>query len=185
MQNGFNIAIVAVAIAIVGIGGLVTYAGLKALDSQSKQQVASESKLPSEANMTTVSQSTKEGKLSIYVGSGFAAKLKSCQASTTEFVHMLTNEKMKRIIEGVSEGKCIYIEEMPNNGRMTCRLNETDRKEYATYFEEIAAGNEISTSAEAGTTADTSTSTTVVDGKPLSFDPNTLFTNGSCEISGY
>lgn len=85
---------------------------------------------------------------------GFAASLAKCEKSVSEFEHPLTGEKLNRTISGQVDGKCEFVEAMPNDGKMTCRLTAEQQAKAATYYEEYAKGTEPASNVVEEFTAD-------------------------------
>ncbi len=68
---------------------------------------------------------------------GFPDKLDTCEPFSCEFTHPLTGETTERRIVGLVDGICQYVEEMPNNGQMSCDYTDNMRKEVAQYYREV------------------------------------------------
>jgi len=86
-----------------------------------------------------------------------AAKLELCEVYTQKFIHPFTGESLERKIEGLVDGKCLYIEEMPN-GKVELSLG--DEKQEAKY-------------------------TYTINGKEVENPLQECLDNGTCTISGY
>lgn len=189
-QNGFSIALVFVAIAIVGISGALTYVGLQQVSPKNngeqvndnpKVAIATEDKsIKSVASKSDL----KPGALASTIGEGFIENLTTCTASSTTFTHPFDGNEYKRIIKGKVSDDCKYVETMPNNGTMTCNLNDSQRKDYVAYLTAVYQADDVQASSSSGT-QDSSSGETVIDGKTIKFDPNTFVNDGSCVVSGY
>ena len=68
----------------------------------------------------------------------FAGKLNSCTPYQSQFEHPFTDEMMERKILGMVNGKCSYIESMPNNGKMECNYTDDQRTAAARYYNNMA-----------------------------------------------
>ena len=69
--------------------------------------------------------------------SAFPDMLSSCTKYKCQFIHPLTGETMDREILGIIDGKCNYVEQMPNEGKMECKYTESVRKAAAQYYKDI------------------------------------------------
>ena len=67
----------------------------------------------------------------------FAGKLSSCTPYQSQFTHPFTDEMMERKILGIVNGKCSYIESMPNNGKMECNYTDDQRTAAARYYDNM------------------------------------------------
>ena len=144
------------------IGAGVVYSGMRYLDSSKPVS----DKQPTQ---TTENKATSRG-------DGFSAKLAACSPSSTSFKHPFTGEDMTRTIKGMVDGKCEFVETMPNNGAMTCRLDTSQQANAAKYYETIENAHQISGSLDGATT---------VDGQPVENVLSTLMDQKACTISGY
>jgi hypothetical protein len=113
----------------------------------------------------------------------FADKLNSCTPYKVEFAHPFAPEKLSREIVGLVNGKCVFIEEMPNNGKMECKYSESQRKVVAEYYQDV------STAESAGTSFQTEPSgarkTYTINGKVVENPLDEAISSGICVISGY
>lgn len=112
----------------------------------------------------------------------FYEMLDNCQASITKFKHPFTWEMMKKEIVGISNNKCIYIEEMPNNGKMTCSYNDIERRIAAQFYYHISTNDY---SANASTSNGKATSTYEINGKVYNNPLQDFLDNEICIITGY
>jgi hypothetical protein len=116
----------------------------------------------------------------------FPDKLDACEPFSCEFVHPFSEQPLRRTILGFENGKCQYIEEMPNAGVMTCEYTEDVRKKAAQLYREILSAENIETEINLDIGGNDSESTTTIDGKKI--EDNFLqeaFDSGKCVISGY
>ncbi len=67
----------------------------------------------------------------------FADKLSSCTPYQSQFEHFFTDEMMERKILGIVNGKCSYIESMPNNRKMECNYTDDQRTAAARYYKDM------------------------------------------------
>lgn len=104
----------------------------------------------------------------------FPDKLSSCTKYKTMFIHPLTGKIMNREILGIISGKCNYIEQMPNNGKMECKFTESARIAMAQSYRDAA------TAESTGKSSSFSFATTG-GGNPL----GEALANGMCVILGY
>lgn len=89
----------------------------------------------------------------------FPNKLATCTPFTCKFPHPLTGEQMERKIAGIIEGKCNYIEQMPNGGSMECNYTDDLRARLIVSFKEFASTGNASFSIKSDLTTTTTTST--------------------------
>lgn len=116
-----------------------------------------------------------------------AAKLESCEVYTQKFVHPFTKKSLERKIEGLVDGKCLYIEEMPNGGKMECRYSVESRKAVAQYYRDIANAQSSGTKVELslGDKKQEAKYTYTINGKEVENPLQECLDNGTCTISGY
>ena len=80
-----------------------------------------------------------------------AEKLSSCTPYQSQFTHPFTDEMMERKILGMVNGKCSYIESMPNNGKMECNYTDDQRTAAARYYDNMTWSNPLQTFMNDGT----------------------------------
>jgi hypothetical protein len=116
-----------------------------------------------------------------------AAKLELCEVYTQKFIHPFTGESLERKIEGLVDGKCLYIEEMPNGGKMECRYSVESRKAVAQYYRNIAKAQSSGTKVELslGYKKQEAKYTYTINGKEVENPLQECLDNGTCTISGY
>ena len=73
---------------------------------------------------------------------GFSEKLSACDKFKCQFRHPLTGGNMQREITGIVSGKCNYVEQMPNGGKMVCNYTESQRKVAAEYYKKVMASEQ-------------------------------------------
>lgn len=115
----------------------------------------------------------------------FPDKLGNCTAYKCRFTHPFTKEPMVKEISGLVDGKCDYVEEMPNDGKMECSYSESARTAVAQYHRDVAtaesAGTEVNVDLGSGEVKTTYT----IDGKEVENPLQEAMDNGQCVISGY
>ena len=122
----------------------------------------------------------------------FPDKLESCEPFSCEFEHPLAESLgiedtiMKREIIGLTEdGKCYYIEELPNNGEMKCEYTESVRKAVVQYYEDISEAESASVDATINFGSGKVQAKCYIDGKEVENPLQEALDNGQCVISGY
>ena len=115
----------------------------------------------------------------------FSNNLASCKAYKTNFVHPFTGETMNKEIFGIVDGKCKYIEQMPNGGQMECKYTESERLAIAKYYLDIAKESSTKIKISFGLTQGSVKSTYIVNGKAVSNPLQEALNNGACVVSGY
>lgn len=166
---------------IIGIGIFLAYQkNLKFKDgSQASNQSPSENNEASQANQFT--EQNQESDMEII----FADMLNSCSEYESTFTHPLTGDVLKKEISGVVNGKCSYVEQMPNNGKMECQYTESERKTMAQYYKDIALADTIETSLNTSTGSGEQKTTYTIDGNIVDNPLEELINSGVCKISGY
>ena len=117
----------------------------------------------------------------------FADHLEKCTPFKSEFTHPFTGQKMHREIVGITDDKCLYSEEMPNNGKMTCRYDIEQLPVIAKYYRDVALAKSHSTSAKVTMDGDKQElkTTYTINGKEVRNPLQECMQNGTCLISGY
>ena len=116
-----------------------------------------------------------------------ADKLNSCTKYSTTFKHPFTGEMLGKEILGIVDGKCVYVEQMPNGGKMECKYTQSERKAVAQFYKDVASAKTVTThssikfSSSSDTTSDT-TSETTLDGKKVE-SPAQGFMKKDCNFS--
>lgn len=115
----------------------------------------------------------------------FADKLSSCAKYKTTFKHPLTGDMLEKEILGVIGGKCNYIEQMPNGGKMECKYSESERMAVAQYYKDVANAESVGTSFSADLGSGEQKATYTINGKVVDNPLQEAMTSGACVISGY
>ena len=115
----------------------------------------------------------------------FPDKLSSCTKYKCQFVHPFTGETMQKEITGIVGGKCNYIEQMPNNGKMECNYTTSQRTAAAQYYKDVAVAESNGTSMNLNLGSGEQKTTYTIDGKEVENPLQTFMTDGTCVISGY
>lgn len=115
----------------------------------------------------------------------FYTKLTICKKYSCEFTHPFGQQKMKRSILGMKNGKCVTVEKMPNNGKMICRYNESDRKNVAEYGKKITNSNTFSFKMSGSLTKGTHTSQEKINNQIVVNPLQAALADGTCVIKGY
>lgn len=113
----------------------------------------------------------------------FEEKLSTCTPTKESFQHELTGETMEKEIVGEVDGKCLYVEQMPNGGKMECHYTESERRAIAQYYLDVKAAE--STTAHVKTDGTNTTTEYSIDGKVVENPLAEAVTNGTCVVSGY
>lgn len=104
------------------------------------------------------------------------AKLDSCTPYKCQFSHPISGEMLTKEINGLAEGKCNYIEQLPGNGRMECNFPEDVRRSVAQYYEEVAYAESTGTAVKKYFTE---------DGQELLTPEQKALVDNQCDILGY
>jgi hypothetical protein len=131
-----------------------------------------------------VSQTQNEGNTIVTDLIVFSDKLSSCTPYKTTFVHPFNGETLTKEVDGIVEGKCKYIEQMPNNGKMECNYTESERIAVAQYYKDITAADSVGTSVNSDLNGNNKVTYTI-DGKEVENPLQTAMDNGTCIITGY
>jgi hypothetical protein len=114
-----------------------------------------------------------------------ADKLESCEVYTQNFNHPYTGESLERKVNGIVDGKCSYIETMPNGGKMECKYTEESRKAVAQYYRKMANAQSFGTKVKSDPEAGKQKVKYVINGKEVNNPLQECTNNGTCIISGY
>lgn len=101
----------------------------------------------------------------------FADKLQACEVYKTTFIHPLTREKLTREILGIRDDRCLYIEGMPNGGKMECRYSKDSLPSMAQFYKDILSPRK------------SPKSTYKINGKIVKNPLQECLDNGDCVIS--
>lgn len=113
----------------------------------------------------------------------FPDKLDACTRYKCEFEHPFNGELMEKEILGIVDGKCNYVEEMPNNGKMECKYTESLRRAVAQYYQDITDAETYTT--EVHMDPESVVTRYTIDGKEVENPLQEALNNGQCVISGY
>ncbi|MFH1750775.1 MAG: hypothetical protein ABH863_03795 [Candidatus Micrarchaeota archaeon] len=117
--------------------------------------------------------------------SAFPDKLDFCTGYKCKFIHPLTGGLLVKEITGIADGKCGYVEQMPNNGKMECKFTESMRKTAAQYYRDVAAAQNTGTQVSGDLDTGKIQTTYTIDGKEVANPLQEALTKGQCIISGY
>jgi hypothetical protein len=95
----------------------------------------------------------------------FADKLSSCAKYKTTFKHLLTGETLGKEVLGIINGKCNYVEQMPNGGKMECRYSEEERMVIAQYYKDVAMAESVEASVNVNLESEEQNTTYTINGK--------------------
>lgn len=115
----------------------------------------------------------------------FADKLSSCIKYKTTFKHPLTGDMLEKEILGVINGKCNYVEQMPNGGKMECKYSESERVAVAQYYKDSATAESAGLSLSVDLGSGEKKTTYTINGKVVDNPLQELTDSGICVISGY
>lgn len=115
----------------------------------------------------------------------FADKLNSCTKYKTTFKHPLIGEILEKEILGIVNGKCDYIEQMPNGGKMECKYTENERKAVAQFYKDIASAQSVETNINISLGNGEQKAKYIIDGKEVENPLQEAIDSGICVISGY
>ncbi len=115
----------------------------------------------------------------------FADKLNSCTKYKTTFKHPLTGETLEKEVLGIVSGKCDYVEQMPNGGKMECKYSESERIAVAQYYKDAASAESAGTSVNANLGSGEQKTTYTINGKVVDNPLQEAMNTRVCVISGY
>lgn len=115
----------------------------------------------------------------------FADNLSSCTKYKITFKHPFTGDMLEKEVLGIIDGKCNYIEQMPNNGKMECKYSESERVVVAQYYKDVANAESYGTSFSTTLGSDEQEAAYTIDGKVVDNPLQEAITSGACVISGY
>jgi len=133
---------------------------------------------------TTIPTGEPKGLLDSSVLS-FADQLSLCVKYKSQFIHLLTGETLEKEILGIIAGKCNYIEQMPNGGKMECKYTENERKAVSQYYKDVEAAESFGTGTNVDLGSGKQKTTYTIDGKEVENPLQEAMNNGVCVISGY
>jgi len=94
-------------------------------------------------------------------------------------------ETLEKEILGIIAGKCNYIEQMPNGGKMECKYTENERKAVSQYYKDVEAAESFGTGTNVDLGSGKQKTTYTIDGKEVENPLQEAMNNGVCVISGY
>lgn len=176
-----------VALSAVAGGGYFVYqkqknkVAIPASESQESNKVGN-----SEKSSNPITTTKQEQKTLVT----FEDHLSACSKYKTTFIHPFTEETMEKEILGIIDGKCDYIEQMPNNGKMECKYTESERKAVAQYSRDLATaesfGTDVSAHADfADLESGKQKTKYTINGKIVENPLQEAIDSGVCVISGY
>ena len=114
-----------------------------------------------------------------------ADKLETCTPYKANFVHPLTGEKLTREIVGMTNEKCVYVEGMPNGGKMECKYSKDSLPSIAQYYRDTANADSSKVTVSGSKTDSTPKIVYKINGKSVDNPLQECMNNGDCVISGY
>lgn len=147
--------------------------------------------LPASKSIETVippEQSTEQNReLNLQIN--FANKLSSCTKYKITFKHPLTGDLLEKEILGIIDGKCNYVEQMPNGGKLECKYSENERVIVAQYYKDVYTAESTATETSISVSIDFASGKTnteyTINGKVMDNPIQEAMNNGVCIISGY
>lgn len=115
----------------------------------------------------------------------FAENLISCTEYKTTFKHLLTEEMLEKEIIGLVDGKCFYVEQMPNGGKMECKYTESERAVAAQYYIDVALAESTDSQTDIDLETGEQKKTYKINDKVVDNPLEELTNTGVCVISGY
>ncbi len=114
-----------------------------------------------------------------------ADKLELCEVYAQKFIHPFTRDSLEKKIEGIVDGKCLYVEGMPNGGKMECRYSEESRKAVAQYYRDTANAQSSRTEVRLSLDSGKQETKYTINGKEVANPLQESMNSGACVISGY
>lgn len=133
---------------------------------------------------TSTAVAEQETNLGINCGD-FPERLTSCTEYQCQFIHPLSGETMSREIQGIIDGKCVYIEEMNNGMQMECRYSESFRKAVAQYYSDIEYAESLEFEINLDLGSDELATKYWIDGEEVGDPLQEALDTGVCFVSGY
>jgi hypothetical protein len=115
----------------------------------------------------------------------FPEKLEKGEAYSSTFIHPMTKEVLKREIVGMEGDKCVYIEEMPNDGKMICKFSESERKAAAQYYRDMLTAKTSRTKVNLSSSENKVKAKYYINGKEVDNPLQEAVNSGSCVVEGY
>ena len=178
-----------VLVGVAVLGGGVYFASQTFLKSEEAPKISNEvsGQLPTNKPTETVTpsgqpiQQTQSQNPEIV----FADKLSSCTKYKITFKHPFTGEILEKEVLGVVSGKCNYVEQMPNGGKMECKYSESERMAVAQYYKDVAMAESAGTSLNVDLGGGKQKTTYTINGKAVDNPLQEATNSGVCVISGY
>lgn len=181
-----------IAVSLVGVvivGGGIYFASQKFLKSEVMPKVSNEvsNQIPTSQPTETTTPTKQPAQQSQPQSPEiiFADKLSSCTAYKITFKHPFTGDMLEKEILGIVNGKCDYIEQMPNGGKLECKYTESERKAVAQYYKDVATTESVGTSVNANLGSGEQKTTYTINGKVVDNPLQEAMSSGVCVISGY
>jgi len=117
----------------------------------------------------------------------FIAAIENCQVYEESFRHIFTGETLKRFIHGIKDNRCVYEEQMPNGGLMTCHYTLQRLPDIAWFYAhpEAFENMQVSSHTEFVDGKPVTTNRVTVNGKEVKHALNEALEQGECNVSGY
>jgi len=185
------ITIIAVLIIIIGIfASLMIYEKLAGPRTIELLEIASEDMIATEKNEETVETSSTSAPMNQETQlaancDAFPNMLNSCTKYKCQFIHPFTGEAMEREVLGIIDGKCNYVEQMPNGGQMECKYTESFRKVIAQYYKDTLTAESIGFDINIDLGSGEQETKYTIDGKEVANPLQEATDTGICIISGY
>lgn len=138
---------------------------------------------PADINVITVAQGAPEPAITEDCAR-YGDMLFSCTPHRCRFSNPLTNEYLVRSIIGLTEGRCVTLDEMPNRGKMECSFTDAMRAAASQYFKDIETAGSIGMLAAITSGGRTGVNYTI-DGKQVENPMQEALSQGQCIMSGY
>ncbi|KKW00797.1 MAG: hypothetical protein UY35_C0039G0005, partial [Candidatus Saccharibacteria bacterium GW2011_GWC2_48_9] len=108
-------------------------------------------------------------------------KLTSCTNYSCLASNPFAEEKIKNEILGIEDNKCVWTQQLPNNGKMECRLSPDMRQKVAVALKTFNETGQASFSSQTNGTKTTTSSTINGQANPL----QEALELGQCKVTGY
>ncbi len=176
-------------VGIVIVGGGIYFVSQKFFKSEKTPETSNEiiDQLPTSKSMETVTPSEQptEQAQSQNPEIVFADKLSSCTKYKITFKHPFTGETLEKEVLGVVNGKCNYVEQMPNGGKMECKYSESERVVVAQYYKDVVMAESAGTSVNVDLGSGEQKTTYTINGKVVDNPLQEAMNSGVCVVSGY
>ena len=85
----------------------------------------------------------------------------------------------------MTNGKCVYVEGMPNGGKMECKYSKDSLPSIAQYYRDTANADSSKVTVSGSKTDSTPKIVYKINGKSVDNPLQECMNNGDCVISGY